>query len=181
MSWNTIKIEIAGAERSQVLLWQLLLLTSWLYYMTNWIPGWQYALWPCSRPLPSGSDHTRLAESMQTILHLVNDTIRTNVNIVQQGIMQYQIYANKVTLYSNKKTLGGGLHPHLIYTLVYRVAEIWDHHAFEWQKSTRRPHSVNSQKYAEVYKNPSINATAYPWGRHLCSNPFMYMKCSGSV
>jgi len=28
MSWNTIEIEIIGAEMFQVLLWQLLLLTS---------------------------------------------------------------------------------------------------------------------------------------------------------
>jgi len=52
MSWNTIEIEIIGAEMFQVLLWRLLLLTSWLDYITNWIPGRQDALWPCPRPLP---------------------------------------------------------------------------------------------------------------------------------
>jgi len=31
---HTIEIEISGAERSQVLLWRLLLLTLWLDYMT---------------------------------------------------------------------------------------------------------------------------------------------------
>jgi len=30
MSWNIAEIEIMSAERSQVLLWQLLSLTSWL-------------------------------------------------------------------------------------------------------------------------------------------------------
>ena len=35
-----------------------------LDYMTNWIPGWQAALWPCPRPLPSGSGHVRLVVAM---------------------------------------------------------------------------------------------------------------------
>jgi len=53
MSWNAIEIEIANADIPQVLLWRLLLLTSWLDSMINRNPGRQAALWPCSRPLPS--------------------------------------------------------------------------------------------------------------------------------